>query len=248
MTSTSVQLPEDAMISIEKAEENNNLKTIFDIIQFISADMGNPDNGEPKPDANGNCNDDWMESAEASLDAFYRMIKSGIQIKTTGTGTEDDEDEDNGIHIVPYYTFLNPIFGTLNGWRNEESIVEVALGCIVAITTKMIEHKQEDMSEDDLQEMEEMFTKVSIIDLIVVKIMKELYANEPTIQEQACLAIEGLALSPYSINVDLQQQLRDHIDKNIIQQQLRAARDERITNERNKAYPERVAKALLISL
>merc|ERR1719162_1531862 len=85
--------------------------------------------------------------------------------------------------------FLNPIFGTLNGWRNEESIVEVALGCIVAITTKMIEHKQEDMSEDDLQEMEEMFTKVSIIDLIVVKIMKELYANEPTIQEQACLAI-----------------------------------------------------------
>jgi hypothetical protein len=89
-------------------------------------------------------------------------------------------------------------------------------------------------------------TKVNIIDLIVVKIMQQLYKDESTIQEQACLAIEGLVLSPYysMINVDLQY----HIDENIIQKELKLARDERITNERNKKYPDRVAIALQITL
>jgi hypothetical protein len=247
MTTPPLQLvPDDAIESIEKAEEDDDLKTILDIINFISSDsMGDPDDD----DVDGN--DDWVEATEASLDAFYRMIKSGITIttKTTDTDTDTDTDPntdtaDTGAVVPSYYTLLNPIFAILNGWRKEEAIVEVALGCIVAITTKMIDQQQETEIE-----MEESITTVDIIDLIVVKIMQQLYKDESTIQEQACLAIEGLVLSPYySMNVDFKDQLQYHIDENIIQTELKLARDERITNERNKSYPGRVAHALKITL
>ena len=235
-------VPDDAIESIEKAEEDDDLKTIFDIINFISSDMDDPDDDD---DDDGN--DDWVEATEASLDAFYRMIKSGIKIttKTTDTDTDTDPNTDTADTraVVPYYTLLNPIFAILNGWRKEEAIVEVALGCIVAITTKMIDQQETEM------EMEESINTVDIIDLIVVKIMQQLYKDESTIQEQACLAIEGLVLSPYySRNVDFKDQLQYHIDENIIQTELKLARDERITNERNKSYPGRVAKALKITL
>ena len=52
----------------------------------------------------------------------------------------------------------------------------------------------------------------------------------------------------YSRNVDFKDQLQYHIDENIIQTELKLARDERITNERNKSYPGRVATALKITL
>ena len=242
MTTPPLQLvPDDAIESIEKAEEDDDLKTIFDIINFISSDMGDPDD-----DDDGN--DDWVEATEASLDAFYRMIKSGIKIiitTTTDTDTDTDPNTDTADTgaVVPYYTLLNPVFAILNGWRKEEAIVEVALGCIVAITTKMIDQQETEM------EMEESINTVDIIDLIVVKIMQQLYKDESTIQEQACLAIEGLVLSPYySRNVDFKDQLQYHIDENILQTELKLARDERITNERNKSYPGRVAHALKITL
>ena len=105
-----------------------------------------------------------------------------------------------------------------------------------------------DQQETEM-EMEESITTIDIVDLIVVKIMQQLYKDESTIQEQACLAIEGLVLSPYySMNVDFKDQLQYHIDENILQTELKLARDERITNERNKSYPGRVAKALKITL
>ncbi|OEU21081.1 hypothetical protein FRACYDRAFT_234707 [Fragilariopsis cylindrus CCMP1102] len=174
------------------------------------------------------------------------MVKSGIKITTTtdtDTATDPTTDTADIDAVVPYYTLLNPIFAILNGWRKEEAIVEVALGCIVAITTKMIDQQETEM------EMEESVNTVDIIDLIVVKIMQQLYKDESTIQEQACLAIEGLVLSPYySRNVDFKDQLQYHIDENIIQTELKLARDERITNERNKSYPGRVANALKITL
>jgi hypothetical protein len=240
MTTPPLLVPDDAIESIEKAEEDDDLKTILDIINFISSDMGDPD------DDDDDGNDDWVEATEASLDAFYRMIKSGIKITTTtttDTDTDPNTDTADTGAVVSYYTLLNPIFAILNGWRKEEAIVEVALGCIVAITTKMIDQQETEM------EMEECINKVNIIDLIVVKIMQQLYRDESTIQEQACLAIEGLVLSPYySMNVDLKDQLQYHIDENIIQKELKLARDERITNERNKSYPGRVANALQITL
>ena len=79
---------------------------------------------------------------------------------------------------------------------------------------------------------------------LVLDVMKE-FTDESTIQEQACLAIEGLALWPHS---SLKDELCQLNEDGIIQQELKACLEERITNERNKAYPVRAAKALGIDL
>ena len=66
------------------------------------------------------------------------------------------------------------------------------------------------------------------------------YEGESTIQEQACLAIEGLANSSSVLKNNLR-------DIEVIRDELIAAKG-RITNERNKKYPGLAMAALGIEL
>lgn len=141
--------------------------------------------------------EDWTDVMEGSLDAFYRLIKGGSDAK-------DDA--------------LKNIFASLEAWKEEEAIVEVALGCVVAVSSNATKQ-----AEDGIN--------VSLI----VDLMKN-FEGESTIQEQACLAIEGLALSLDTLKgkINAIVGIRDEL----------AASKDRITNERNKAYPGRAATAL----
>ena len=145
--------------------------------------------------------DDWTDVTESSLDAFYRLVKGGANAPETCLGS---------------------IFSSLEAWKGEEAIVEVALGCIVAIASKNPNLKTDGVN-------------VSLL----VELMKD-FDGEATIQEQACLAIEALAKSS-----DVLKEKINAVDG--IRGELSAAK-ERITNERNKAYPGRAAAALGIDL
>jgi hypothetical protein len=175
---------------IEAAEEAANIPELLSIIGTCSVHTGE---------------DDWDAPAEASLDAFYRLVKGGR---------------------MPPEDALMTIFASLKAWRKEEAIVEVALGCIVAICSKISIYVQQDAAADT----------TSTLDVnLVIEIMKS-YKDESTIQEQACLAIEGLATSSDTLKKQL-------VAIEGIQQELTAARD-LITNERNKKYPVQAASAL----
>eukprot|EP00977_Amphora_coffeiformis_P014625 scaffold4133_cov146-Amphora_coffeaeformis.AAC.9 len=145
--------------------------------------------------------EDWTNVAEGSLDAFYRLIKGGSNSKNDALGK---------------------IFASLEAWKEEEAIVEVALGCVVAVSSKKTKQVEDGIN-------------VSLI----VDIMKN-FEGESTIQEQACLAIEGLAVCSDAIKEKI-----NAIDG--IKDVLTASKD-RITNERNKAYPGRAARALGLEL
>ena len=142
--------------------------------------------------------DDWTEAAEGSLDALYRLLKGGC------------DAPDNA---------LLQIFASLDAWKEEEAIVEVALGCIVSVSSKSSPKQKED----------------GIDVALIFNVMKS-FEGESTIQEQACLAMEGLAKSSDTLKASLNalEGIKDEL----------AAAKERITNERNKAYPARAATAL----
>lgn len=145
--------------------------------------------------------DSWTEVAEGSLDALYRLIKGG-----------SDPKEDT----------LEKIFTALAAWQDEEAIVEVALGCIVAVSSKKT------MQNED-----------GIDISLILSLMRD-FKEESTIQEQACLSIEGLA--------SLSDALKDRlIAIDGIKEELAVCKA-RITNERNKAYPGRAAAALGIKI
>ena len=148
-------------------------------------------------------NDDWEAATESALDALYRLVKGG-----TAVGAGDA---------------LEKIFQTLEAWKEQEAIVEVAFGCVVALTSK-----------DDGQQKTE-----SIHLALLVELMQS-FADESTIQEQACLAVEGLAKSSAAIKEKL-------VALEEIKAELAAAKG-RISNERNKAYPDRAATALGITI
>jgi hypothetical protein len=116
------------------------------------------------------------------------------------------------------------IFASLAAWKEHEAIVEVALGCIVSLAnTKTTTTKA-----------------VGDLDLSLLLTMLQSFPDESTIQEQACLAIEGLAMASETYKTALGA-------TDGIQDELVAAK-ERITNERNKAYPGRAAQALGLAL
>mmetsp|Transcript_17353 Transcript_17353/g.19328 ORF Transcript_17353/g.19328 Transcript_17353/m.19328 type:complete len:208 (-) Transcript_17353:65-688(-) len=158
--------------------------------------------------------EDWAEAAEAALDALYRLVKGGASVVSSS---------DN---------YLKAVFDSLNAWEEEDAIVEVGLGCIVSIASKA--DKESSKDGDDVNDTDEIPVE------FVLDLMKD-FEDEQTIQEQSCLAMEGLALWKKRY-------------KNVlaaaegIKEELLAARDQRITNERNKAYPVRAAKALGIKL
>ena len=147
--------------------------------------------------------DEWTEVAEASLDALYRLAKGGNSAVSEATGS------------------MSIVFAALSAWQEEEAIVEVALGCVVTLSSKV-------SSTDDA------------LDLPLLMNILKAFPDESTIQEQACLAVEGLALASETHKSTLKG-----IDG--MAAELAAAK-ERITNERNKAYPGRAAGALGLSL
>mmetsp|Transcript_7731 Transcript_7731/g.16779 ORF Transcript_7731/g.16779 Transcript_7731/m.16779 type:complete len:185 (-) Transcript_7731:312-866(-) len=175
---------------IESAEEEQNVAGLLDIICSCTKHGGD---------------DNWIESAEASLDSYYRLLKGGAAAKQGS---------------------LCALFASLKAWREEEAIVEVALGCVVAITSSGNGYNVDADEHPDVS--------------LVIEVMRS-FEDETTIQEQACLSIEGLAASSDAMKEKL---------RNVegIMEELVAAKDIRITNERNKSYPVRAAKALGIEL
>ena len=226
--------PNDPDQAIEDAEEKGDIETIVGIINFTTEEAAAAATTTAGDDED---NHEWTEATEAALDAFYRMVKSGILVTEVATTT------------TTYCVYFDSIFLALDAWQHEEAIAEVGLGCIVALCNDM-KKKEDDVdgTSTSLDELTERINKVDIVALIVTKIMP-LFATEGTIQEQACLALEGLVTAPYGkMNRELQATFQYHIDNGLLQEQLLLARDERITNERNKSYPGRVATALDISI
>lgn len=174
---------------IEAAEEVSDVPALLCIIQMCSSKASE---------------EDWEIPAEASLDAFYRLVKGGN---------------------YPPMGALAAIFCSLKVWREEEAIVEVALGCIVAICSKGGGYSEETLDG-----------KVDGIDVNLIVDIMQTYQNEATIQEQACLSIKGLAETSDA----LKQRL---LAVEGIGGELKAA-EGRITNERNKKYAGQVATAL----
>jgi hypothetical protein len=180
-------MAEELSDQIEAAEEAEDSTKLLGIIETCTLHGGD---------------EDWTEVAESSLDAYFRLAKSG---KANG--------DDKGIPAV---------FAALAAWNEEAAIVEVALGCIVALAKTYSGNTNNN------------------VDLSLLWTMIKSFPDESTIQEQACLAIEGLALASDSCKAALKAS--DGIELEL------AAAKERITNERNKAYPGRAAEALGISL
>jgi hypothetical protein len=189
---------------VEDIEAAEESKDVDRVVAYVSLSSSSEHGGD----------EDWAEAAEAALDALYRLVKGGA--------SKTDEVIFN----------LQAVFDALDAWKEEEAIVEVGLGCLVAIASKA-EKASGDEEDDDA-------VAFAIPVAFVLDLMKD-FGDEATIQEQSCLAIEGLALWNTSWKDELAA-------SEGIKEELLAARDERITNERNKAYPVRAAKALGIDL
>lgn len=187
---------------VEDIEAAEEAKDVDRVVAFVGLASSNEHGGE----------EDWAEVAEASLDALYRLVKGG--------SSKSEES----------LFYLQAVFDALNAWEEEDAIVEVGLGCLVAIASKASKETEGDEEEED----------VGIPVEFVLDLMKD-FGDESTIQEQACLAMEGLALMKPSWKDEL-------ASAEGIREELKAAKEERITNERNKAYPVRAATALGIEL
>lgn len=118
-------------------------------------------------------------------------------------------------------TSLPTLWDVLNNWKSSDAIVEVCLGCVVYASK----------SADDVS--------INNIDTKLIITIMQQYNDEGTIQEQACLAIESMALSSTFI--------KEKLACDEVKEQLIAAKD-RISNERNKKYPGLAAKALNLEL
>ncbi|KAL3907406.1 MAG: hypothetical protein SGILL_008888 [Bacillariaceae sp.] len=172
-----------------------------------------------------------IESAEESGDTISLL---GIIRISTQHATDEDNDDwavTTEAALDAYYRLtkkakeqqdggLTIVFACLEAYHTQEAIVEVALGCIVSLASD----KQDEPPPPDLPVH------------LIVSAMKE-FPEEGTIQEQACLAVEGLAANYKEQFLSLS-----------VQAELKLALDERITNERNKSYPKRAAAVLGIRL
>lgn len=116
---------------------------------------------------------------------------------------------------------LSILWKNLTKWISCEAIAEVCLGCIVYASKSVDE------------------TTISDVDTTLIITVMQKYEEEGTIQEQACLAIESMAVSSASLNGKLKC---DEVKEELI-----AAKD-RISNERNKKYPGLAAVALGMEL
>lgn len=184
---------------IEAAEEASDVPKLLAIISMCALRRY-----QKSPDGD----DDLESSAEASLDAFYRVVR----------GTAADELK------LPVGTRAN-LIRSLKEWREEEAVVEVALGCIAAVGST---------PEEKLEQ------SIGGIDVRPIVAMMQTYESESAIQEQACLAIKGLA----ELSGDLKKRL---LAVEGIEGEIKAA-EGRITNERNKKYVGQAAAALGLTL
>ncbi len=195
--------PDEIVEDIEAAEE---AKDTEKVLAYLALASSNENAGE----------EDWAEATEAALDSLYRLVKGG------------DAKGDESL-----FRYLSAVFHCLNAWEEEEAIVEVGLGCLVALASKATKKEESSSANDDDDE-------VAIPVEFVLDLMKD-FGDESTIQEQACLAIEGLALWNPTWKKEL-------ANAEGIKEELMAAKNERIVNERNKKYPVQAAKALGIEL
>ena len=210
--------PDEIVEDIEAAEEAKNIDGVVAYIGLVSSgDKG----GE----------EDWAEAAEASLDALYRLVKGGAY----DVDGDDDDGEENNLDALFH---LSAVFDCLDAWEEEDAIVEVGLGCVVAIASKAkkSEPKETTTGDDGDDDDDAPFVNVEL----VLDLMKD-FGSESTIQEQASLAIEGLVLWKTCWKEELAK-------AEGIREELSAAKNDRITNERNKSYPVRAATALGIDL
>jgi len=165
--------------------------------------------------------DDWAEPTEAALDAYYRLSKN------PASGPGDVHAGRCAVSIL---------CSCLSAWRAHEAVIEVGLGCVAALAGRI-----------DGGEVTEVVAarygvedgaEVDVAGLVVV--LMEAFPEEGTVQEQACLAVEGLAEG----SEELREMFRMAEG---VGEGLTAAVD-RISNERNKSYPARAAAVLGIEL
>jgi hypothetical protein len=106
-------------------------------------------------------------------------------------------------------------------FSEEAAVVEVALGCVRPLCATTANQARMGGMAD-----------------LIVRAMQVHSEGEATLQEQACLAVEALA-----------QGNKENADKLLeagVEKELASAKG-RITNERNKTYPDRAAAALAAS-
>jgi len=118
------------------------------------------------------------------------------------------------------------VHSCLNAWREEEAIVEVGLGCLANVVGSPLAA-----------------SSITDVPALVVALMRA-HPTEGTIQEQACLVLEGLAKAAADSSEESKESIRG---TDGLREEVSAAVG-RITNQRNKAYPKRVAVALRFEL
>lgn len=151
---------------------------------------------------------------QGALDALYRLVKGGP----------------SGVD-ARLQRLLPALVRALAAWQQEDAVVEVAMGCIATVTGQAAAGKEAWASDPE----QAIAYVASVVDAV------RALPGEATVQEQACLAIEGLALLHDEFKAAL-----NAVDG--MKEELIAMRADRITNERNKAYPLRAAKALGINI
>ena len=115
------------------------------------------------------------------------------------------------------------VLSLLRNFMEEPSVVEVALGVIRKLATECPQNQAR-------------FAKPkSSCASLVVQAMREHCDGEATLQEQACLAAEALALNS---EANASQLAAVGIREMLV------AAEEQITNERNKTYPARALTAI----
>ena len=218
-------MAEEAEERIEAAEEAGDLPGVLALASECSGHGGD---------------EDWACAAEAALDALYRLTKGGSAGRAgTGAGSGGDGGGGDGgggdggttgtaDPKVPLRTAL----ACLEAWGEEEAIVEVALGCVAVLVPTYPEDEED----------EDFATSAASL---VVGAMRN-FPDEGTLQEQACLAAEAMAMA--TAGRSDRRMGRALVRAGIGTELEAAATGGRITNERNRTYPGRAAAALGIRL
>ena len=159
--------------------------------------------------------EDAEDVVEGATDALLRLIAASTKAEIGGAGA------------------CEVVCMVLHSWIDEPAIVEAALGVVYKLSTgceancKLFEEVEDSAGGSEAED--------SVSNLIVAAM--DLHAeDEATLQEQACLAVAALATGSEALTVALK-------DAGVVAE-LGWCKETRITNERNKAYPDRAMTAL----
>jgi hypothetical protein len=161
--------------------------------------------------------EDAEDVVEGATDALLRMIAAS---------TKDEIGQAGACEVVCM---------VLHSWIDEPAIVEAALGVVYKLSTgceancSLFEEVEKSAGGSDAED--------SVSNVIVAAM--DLHAeDEATLQEQACLAVAALATGSEVLAMALR-------DAGVVGE-LGWCKEKRITNERNKAYPDRAMTALFV--